>query len=96
MAVQFPTLSSLEDFLKQDFDFVIVGGGTAGLTVAARLSENPNVQIGVLEAGPSNFGDPLVLTPAAYPQTIGNAKYDWKHKTAPQVCLQRVTGGHQC
>lgn len=89
MAVQFPTLSSLEDFLKHGFDFVIVGGGAAGLTAAARLSENLNVQIGVLEAGPSNFGDPLIMTPAAYPQTIGNPKYDWKHKTVPQVRIQR-------
>ncbi|KAF4635821.1 hypothetical protein G7Y89_g2262 [Cudoniella acicularis] len=85
MATNFPTLSSLEDFLKQEYDFVVVGGGTAGLVVAARLTENPNVTVGVLEAGPSHFGDPLVLTPAAYVKAIGDPKYDWRHKTTPQI-----------
>jgi choline dehydrogenase len=33
------------------FDYVIIGGGTAGLVLAARLTENPDVQVAVLEAG---------------------------------------------
>jgi heterodisulfide reductase subunit A-like polyferredoxin len=38
---------------RQDatFDYVIVGGGTAGLTIANRLSEDPDVQVAVIEAG---------------------------------------------
>lgn len=82
---QYPALSSLENFLGQQFDFVIVGGGTAGLVVAARLSENPKVQVGVLEAGPAHLGDPMILTPALYPKLLGNPEYDWIHRSVPQV-----------
>lgn len=78
-------LCSVEDFLKHDYDFIIVGGGTAGLTVAARLSENPTCQVGVLEAGAANIGDPMIMVPALCFQTPGNPQYDWAHKTIPQV-----------
>lgn len=40
-----------------EFDYVVVGGGTAGNVVAARLSEDPSVTVCVLEAGPSDVGD---------------------------------------
>lgn len=55
--------SSVEDFLKHDYDFVICGGGTAGLVVAARLTENEDVTVGVLEAGKNRLGDMLVDSP---------------------------------
>lgn len=44
-------LCSVQEFSSQDYDYVIVGGGTAGLCVAARLTENPDVKVGVIEAG---------------------------------------------
>jgi choline dehydrogenase-like flavoprotein len=80
-----PALSSLEDFLKHDYDFLIAGGGTAGLSVAAGLSENPDWQIGVLEAGAANIGDPMIMVPALCLQLLGKLQYDWAHKTVPQV-----------
>ncbi|OQO10227.1 hypothetical protein B0A48_04584 [Cryoendolithus antarcticus] len=71
-------------FLQHDYDFVIIGGGTAGLALAARLTEDSNVTVGVLEAGKNKLGDFLVDTPALYPQMLGNEEYDWKFMTEPQ------------
>lgn len=43
-------LCSVNEFLDQgEFDYIVVGGGTAGLCIAARLTENPDVKVGVLE-----------------------------------------------
>ncbi|CAE6481256.1 unnamed protein product [Rhizoctonia solani] len=72
------------DFSSQIFDYVVVGGGTAGLTVAARLSDNPKISVGVIEAGPYYENDPLINTPALAGQLQGNAKYDWMFKSVPQ------------
>ena len=83
-------LTSADEFLSNDFDFVIVGGGTAGLAIAARLSENPDVTVGVLEAGKSRLDDPLVDTPAMFLQLLGNPEYDYRFKSEPQVCTSRL------
>ncbi|KAF2744933.1 GMC oxidoreductase [Sporormia fimetaria CBS 119925] len=48
------------------YDFVIAGGGTAGLTVADRLTENPNVKVLVIEYGPFDNGEDYVLVPGAF------------------------------
>lgn len=44
-------LCTVEEFTAETFDYIVIGGGTSGLVVAARLTENPNVKVGVLEAG---------------------------------------------
>ncbi|KAG9709141.1 hypothetical protein KCU73_g17439, partial [Aureobasidium melanogenum] len=71
-------------FLSETYDFIIVGGGTAGLAVAARLTENPDIVVGVLEVGKSRLDDPLVDNPAAFVQMLGNPEYDHCFKTVPQ------------
>ena len=74
-----------EDFIHNAFGSLIIGGGTAGLAVAARLSENSDITVGVLEAGAARLNDPSILTPAAFPSLVGHENYDWLLKTVQQV-----------
>ncbi|PGH12903.1 hypothetical protein AJ79_04003 [Helicocarpus griseus UAMH5409] len=74
-------------FSEIDFDYIIVGGGTAGLTVAARLSEDSSLQIGVLEAGELRQDDPAISTPFRSFSLLENPAYDWMFKTIPQKQL---------
>lgn len=50
----------------QSFDFVVVGGGTAGIALAARLSEDANVSVCVLEAGQNLVHTPEMNVPGAH------------------------------
>ena len=70
--------------MAPEFDFIIVGGGCAGLVLAARLSEDENVKVLVLEAGEDLTADPRVNVPAMWPQLQGTDT-DWQFKTVPQV-----------
>lgn len=70
--------------LPVEADYVIVGGGTAGLVLAARLSEDPAKRIVVLEAGKNLLDDPRVQIPALWTTLMGS-EADWQFKTVPQV-----------
>ena len=78
-------LCTVEEFVDESFDFVVVGGGTAGLVVAARLTENPEIKVGVIEAGGNRMDDKNVATPSLYPTLIGREKYDWCMTSISQV-----------
>lgn len=76
-------------FENRTFDYLIIGGGTAGLAVAARLSEDPGVQVGVIEAGPSALDGEdggSITVPGRYGEAI-NSQYDWKFETTSQPGL---------
>ena len=81
MAVQIDPAS----FAATHFDYLIAGGGTAGLTLAARLTEDPNITVGVIEAGLDRTEDPNVLTPGFAPTMWNNPDYDWIFDTVPQT-----------
>ncbi|KAI9708737.1 MAG: hypothetical protein M1820_003692 [Bogoriella megaspora] len=67
------------------YDYIVCGGGTAGLVVAARLTEDPNITVGVIEAGKNKLNDPMVNTPAAVLQLLSKPEYDWMIQSVPQV-----------
>ena len=77
--------ATIADFLQESIDFLIIGGGTAGLVLAARLSEDPNVRVGVVEAGLSRLEDPNVELPTGAALMLNNPDYDWKFQSVPQV-----------
>lgn len=59
-------------FIAISYDYVIVGAGTAGLAIAARLSENGKFSVGVLEAGASGLGVPAIDIPGYFGGDIGS------------------------
>jgi choline dehydrogenase len=66
-----------------EFDYVIAGGGTAGCVVAARLSEDPNVTVCLLEAGPSDVNDGAILRLEDWMYLLDSG-YDWDYLVEPQ------------
>lgn len=67
-------------------DYIIVGGGTSGLVVANRLSENPDVHVLVLEAGQDLSMDPRVNVPALFTTLMGSDAA-WQFQSVPQKYL---------
>ncbi|KAH8082420.1 GMC oxidoreductase [Cristinia sonorae] len=66
----------------KEYDFIVVGGGTAGCVVASRLSEDPNVSVLLIEAGKSD-GNVLTRMPLAFTKSYGSA-VDWAYTSLPQ------------
>ncbi|KAJ5889183.1 glucose-methanol-choline (gmc) oxidoreductase [Penicillium tannophilum] len=84
----------MADTLPQNADYLIIGGGTAGLVVASRLaSELPDKQVVVLESGPDRTADPRVQNPSAWP-TLSGSELDWQFKIVPQAGLNNREQEH--
>ncbi|KAI8989658.1 GMC oxidoreductase [Trametes punicea] len=75
---------SVEEFSSTEFDYIIVGGGTAGLVLAARLSEDPTNVVGVIEAGDWDPNVDGINIPGLSGSLMGNPKYDWGFMSVPQ------------
>ncbi len=70
-------------------DYVIVGGGSAGCVLAARLSEDPSTRVQLLEAG-GRDRSPNIKIPAAFGKQFHNSKLDWDFVTEPEPgCANR-------
>ncbi|KAK6200681.1 hypothetical protein LQW54_009642 [Pestalotiopsis sp. IQ-011] len=69
------------------FDYIVVGGGTSGLVVASRLTEDENVRVLVLEAGANRLDDPKITIQALSAATFHDPDYDWCLTTEPQTHL---------
>jgi choline dehydrogenase len=71
--------------VTETWDFVIVGGGSAGCALANRLSADPSTQVLVLEAGRPDYPwDLYIHMPAALSFPIGNRFYDWRYESEPE------------
>ncbi|MBN3820882.1 choline dehydrogenase, partial [Paraburkholderia sp. Se-20369] len=90
-----------ERTLEGEFDYVIVGAGTAGCVLANRLSEDPDVSVLLLEAGGKDDYH-WIHIPVGYLYCIGNPRTDWLYTTQPEAGLNgralayprgRVLGG---
>ena len=82
--------------MKESFDYIIVGGGSAGCALANRLSADPNNSVLVLEAGrPDYWFDVFIHMPAALMFPIGSKFYDWMYSSQPEPHMngRRVTHG---
>ncbi|KAE8220564.1 hypothetical protein CF319_g5929 [Tilletia indica] len=66
----------------ESYDYIVIGGGTAGLAVAARLSEDPSSSVAVLEAGDSGFNVDIIDTPGLFGADLMTS-YDYKFFTQP-------------
>ena len=73
------------------FDYIIVGGGSAGCVLAARLTENPNIKVALLEAGPVD-SSVLIHCPAGLALLARTGAAGWGFNTTPQVGLNGRKG----
>ena len=71
-----------------EYDYIIVGAGSAGCVMANRLSENPNNQVLLLEAGGSD-NNPFIHMPAGLWQLRNNQRINWAYMTEPQAGLNQ-------
>jgi choline dehydrogenase len=69
-----------------EFDYIVVGGGSAGCVIARRLAEQPGMTVALVEAGPNEAGWSVKM-PAAVSINIKRARYNWQYRTEPQAKL---------
>ena len=68
-------------------DVLVLGAGSAGCVIAARLSEDAGTQVALIEAGPAAWRDPWIRIPAGFARLYASGKYDWRFHTEPEPGL---------
>lgn len=72
--------------VEGDWDYIIVGAGTAGCVLANRLSADPGTRALLSEEGGRNR-NPWIRLPIGYFKTIGDLRFDWRYQTEPEPHL---------
>lgn len=93
--------TSADSIADKTFDYIIAGGGVTGLTVASRLSEDPNITVLVIEAGNNNHHDPRVYDVRTYGEAFGSdLDYDmvstpipWRNNESMLMVAGKTLGG---
>lgn len=73
--------------MQDTFDYVVVGAGSAGCVLAARLTEDPDVSVLVLEYGGSDRSV-IIQMPSAFSLPMNTRRYNWHYETVPETHLQ--------
>tara|TARA_B100001057_G_scaffold379813_1_gene385424 strand:- start:494 stop:2191 length:1698 start_codon:yes stop_codon:yes gene_type:complete len=76
--------------MNETFDFIILGGGSAGCVLANRLSLNPGFRVCLIEAG-SKGNDPRINIPIAFAFQTDKSKFSWAYETEPQKGFGKVS-----
>ncbi len=88
---------SMANLVQQDrYDYIIIGGGSAGCCLANRLSEDSSTKVLVLEAGRPDYAwDIFIHMPAGLSTPLGNKFYDWCYESEPEPFMggRRVVHG---
>ncbi|EJD53637.1 alcohol oxidase [Auricularia subglabra TFB-10046 SS5] len=80
-----PAVQDVDELLARDFDYVVAGGGTGGLALAALLSDDPDVSVLVLDKGVHRPDDLNVVAPQLWVNQLGRPEYDHGYLSVPQA-----------
>lgn len=77
--------------MASEFDYIVIGGGSAGCVVASRLTEDPNISVCLLEAGKADKSV-LIHAPAGVAAMVPNGIHSWHYNTVPQRSMNGRVG----